>query len=150
MPGETRAYVRTITGRPAEEWARASNPDQLLPNPAERFPCVEVARALPPGPAAKESALQNQTTPPRPWGLQLIGDSSEARALAEFRQLQKRHPAILGHHSPVIVATRLGLRGSGFWFRVRVAETTREQAMTLCAQLQADGGQCLVVKNAEP
>jgi hypothetical protein len=38
-------------------------------------------------------------------------------------------------------------RGSAAWYRVRVAETTRERAAQLCAKLESAGGNCLVAHN---
>jgi hypothetical protein len=78
------------------------------------------------------------------WSLQLIGDSSEAKALEEYRNLQKRFPAILGSRTPVVAKRKLGGRGSGFWYQVRVTEDSRERATALCIQLRSAGGECLV------
>jgi hypothetical protein len=36
-----------------------------------------------------------------PWGLQLISDSSEQKALAEYKQLQKRYQSVLGDRAPL-------------------------------------------------
>ena len=77
------------------------------------------------------------------WSLQLIGDSSEAKALEDDRNLQKRFPAILGSRTPVVVKRKLGGRGSGFWYQVN-HRNSRERATTLCIQLRSAGGECLV------
>jgi len=61
------------------------------------------------------------------WSLQLIGDSSEAKALEEYRDLQKRFPVILGSRTPVVAKRKLGGRGSGFWYQVRLTEDSREK-----------------------
>ena len=78
------------------------------------------------------------------WSLQLIGDSSETRALEEYTNLQKRFPAILGSRTPVVIKRELGGRGSGFWYQVRLTEDSRERATALCMQLRLAGGECLV------
>lgn len=80
------------------------------------------------------------------WSLQLIGDSSETRALAEYRNLQKRFPAILGSRTPVVIKRELGGRGSAFWYQVRLTEDSRERATALCMQLRSAGGECLVMQ----
>jgi hypothetical protein len=78
------------------------------------------------------------------WSLQLIGDSSETRALEEYKNLQKRFPAILGSRTPVVIRRELGGRGSGFWYQIRLTEDSRERATALCMQLRSAGGECLV------
>ena len=72
------------------------------------------------------------------------GDNSEAKALEEYRDLQKRFPAILGSRTPVVAKRKLGGRGSGFWYQVRLTEDSRERATALCIQLRSAGGECLV------
>jgi hypothetical protein len=141
LPGQTRAYVKIITGRPAEEWARTGvgDPSNLIPS--NDSPCTRDANA------------QWRDENPRPissndaWALQLIGNASEPKALAEFSKLQRKFPAILGNRSPLILRTRIGGSGSVYWFRIRVAEATRERATQMCEKLRTSGGECLVLKN---
>jgi hypothetical protein len=78
------------------------------------------------------------------WSLQLIGDSSETKALQQYKDLQKRFPAILGSRAPVVVKRELGGRGSLFWYQVRLVEDSRERAVSLCIQLRSAGGECLL------
>ena len=92
------------------------------------------------GETAMSASDNNRPT----WSLQLIGDSSETRALEEYRNLQKRFPAILGSRTPVVIKRELGGRGSGFWYQVRLTEDSRERATALCMQLRSAGGECLV------
>jgi hypothetical protein len=148
LPAETRGYVFVITGFSVDEWARSWPPDSSELAAREPNPCsvigVTIAAALPPIPLRRPQAVEQPTTPP--WGLQLIGDSSEIRALAAYRNLQRKHPSILGNRTPLILRS-FGVRGSVGWVRIRVAERTRENAVELCLQLKADGGSCLVVGN---
>lgn len=91
LPAQTRAYVRIITGRAAEEWVGASD------KPADRIgttiPCDEIAKLLSPE-KRKVTALTSSPSQPEtagaggPWGLQLAGNWSESAALAEYRDLQ--------------------------------------------------------------
>jgi hypothetical protein len=98
----------------------------------------------PTGEATAGSASENN----RPtWSLQLIGDSSETRALAEYRKLQKRFPAILGSRTPVVLKKELGGRGSALWYQIRLTEDSRERANALCMQLRSAGGECLVLSD---
>jgi hypothetical protein len=92
---------------------------------------------------AGSAAENNRPT----WSLQLIGDSSETRALAEYSKLQKRFPAILGSRTPVVLKKELGGRGSASWYQIRLTEDSRERADALCIQLRSAGGECLVLSD---
>jgi len=82
-----------------------------------------------------------------PWGLQLAGNWSESAALAEYRDLQKKFPSVLGTRPPLVIRSRRAGPGSAAWYLVRVAESTRERANQLCSRLEAVGGKCIVLKN---
>jgi hypothetical protein len=82
-----------------------------------------------------------------PWGLQLTGNWSEEQALAAYRDLQKKFPAILGDRPPLVLHGPIAGRGPAPWYRVRVTESSRERAEELCARLVRAGGQCLVFRN---
>jgi hypothetical protein len=68
-------------------------------------------------------------TPPD-WGVQLVGDRSEIKALAVYRQLQKKHEAILGSYEPVIIRTTVKVSAVPIWSRVRIGAVSREAAQT--------------------
>src|SRR5262247_2016020 len=77
LPSETQAYVRIVTGRRAEEWRPQATLSTLNVTVPVDMPCEKIA-ARPPMP--KE--LLNKDT--FPWGVQLIGDPSEVKALAAY------------------------------------------------------------------
>jgi hypothetical protein len=79
--------------------------------------------------------------------LTLASGWSEAHVLADYRKLQAKFPAVLGERKPLILRSRAAGRGSATWYRVRVAEATREGANKLCAKLEAAGGLCIVLRN---
>jgi hypothetical protein len=140
LPKETRAYVRIVTGRSAEEWtaANSSTFNVMLP---DGVPCPEIAKL-----AAKRHSptLPTPSKPEAVWGVQLIGDASETNALAAYHQLQKRYPSVLGTYQPLVI--RNGGK-SASWYRVRIGTNTREGAEKLCSSLRAAGGSCLVQRN---
>jgi hypothetical protein len=151
LPGETRAYVRIITGRQAEDWKDAQDETVRLANPVA---CTLIASLLaapdypsrrPRSRAASEPQVDASAW--GPWGLQLIGSWSESVALADYRKLQARFPSVLGDKKPLVLRTRMAGRGPATWFRIRIAESTRERATQLCAQLESAGGKCLVLRN---
>jgi hypothetical protein len=82
-----------------------------------------------------------------PWGLQLTGNWSEAKALSDYHQLQRRFSSVLGDRPPVVIRSRMAGRGSATWYLIRVAETTRDRANHLCSRLESVGGSCLVYRN---
>ncbi|MGF6310855.1 hypothetical protein ABIB82_004792 [Bradyrhizobium sp. i1.8.4] len=148
LPGETRAYVRIITGKSVEEWAQNSVEDRVHTDAA--MACSDIVRgmlirALPAVP--RESVTIAQQAAWGPWGLQLAGGPSQSRVLADYQQLQKRFAPVLGDRAPLVLRTLRAGPGSASWYLLRVAETTRERANQLCARLEAIGGRCLVFRN---
>jgi hypothetical protein len=136
LPSETLAYVRSVTGRPAEEWRR---PDaRTIAIPADT-PCVGTLAAKPAAPTVQPPPLSAA------WAVQLIGERLESTALARYNQLQKKYQPILGGREPVVVRTMLG--SAAIWHRIRVAAETREAAEALCSRLRTAGGTCLVQRN---
>jgi hypothetical protein len=103
---------------------------------AERFAGTKVASLKPLAPALESS-----------WVVQLIGDDTEATALSRFRQMQNKHPAILGSYKPIVENTTLKPGAPPVWTRVRVGLNSREAADSLCARLESAGERCVVQPN---
>jgi hypothetical protein len=141
LPQETRAYVRFVTGRPVEEWAGGqTNPVDMLS--VEVVPCnLPATTLIQPRPDA---------SPPRPetikpWGVEVVGGPTPAKALARYREWQSKYAAIVADREPhVVIRGILGEMGAA---RVRVGEDTRIGAEKLCAALQAAGAYCDVMRN---
>jgi hypothetical protein len=142
LPGETRAYVRIITGRSADEW-RAVGAAVAEAKMPPGVPCRDFTTLFA---AVTPRAKPTSTKAAQPWGLQLIGHWSEAFALASYANLQKKYRPILGDYEPLVLRTKLGGRGAS-WVRIRVGADTRQDADRLCSRLRAVGGACLVMKN---
>src|SRR5262249_24521171 len=81
-----------------------------------------------------------------PWGVQLVGSSSDATALAAYHQLQERYASILAGREPRVLHHGLA-RGSMGWARVHVATQTPAPPEKLCAGLRAAGATCTVQRN---
>jgi hypothetical protein len=64
---------------------------------------------------------------------QLTGNWSEAKALSNYKQLQKRFSSVLGDRAPMIIKSRMLGHGSAPWYLIRVAESTRDRAKQLCS-----------------
>jgi hypothetical protein len=136
LPGETRTYVRIVTGYPPEQWVGASA--GLGETQSEKpVPCREiaalVARTLPP--ASKPTPV---------WGVELVGGPTDETALAAYRRLEQKYASILAGRETYIVHHGLG-RGSMGWAHVHVAADDRPSAAKLCADLRGAGvGYCEV------
>ena len=141
LPLETQTYVRNVTGRSAQEWTRPDQKSLTLTTP---MPCTETVRLVA-KPQSRSPVVQLK--PKSDWGIQLVGDRSEIKALEAYRQLQRKHQAILGSHEPVLVRTTVGVRAAPIWSRVRIEADSRETAQTLCSRLKAVGENCLVQHN---
>jgi hypothetical protein len=142
LPSETQAYVRIVTGRRAEEWRPQLTLSPLNVTIPADMPCEKIA-AKPPMPN-KEAANKLSS----PWGVQLIGDFSEVKALAAYRALQKKHEAILANHQPMVIRTAAAkMTTAPTWTRIRVEAESRQVAETLCSRLRAAGETCLVQRN---
>jgi hypothetical protein len=149
LPSETRHYVRTITGASADEWSKPPVKDYDHYS-FSTLPCKTIAQAVSNNyhrSVTASSIGSSDHSPGGEWGLQLIGDWSETRALTYFRKLQEQFPTILGNRKPLVLKSQPNGRSSATWYRIRVAEYTREQATELCRKLGTAGGKCIVLRN---
>jgi hypothetical protein len=141
LPSETQAYVRIVTGRRAQEWRPQATLSTLNVTVPADMRCEKIAARAP---MPKE--MPNKDT--SPWGVQLIGDRSEVKALAAYRALQKKHEAILGNYQPMVIrTTTVKMSAAPIWTRIRIAAVSRQVAETLCSRLRAAGENCLVQPN---
>jgi transglycosylase-like protein with SLT domain/sporulation related protein len=138
LPRETDAYVRIVTGQSPEEWARAKGGAAEM-HFAHSVPCPQIAGLVARSPAPIMKPLD-------PWGVQLVGSSSDATALAAYRQLQEKYARILAEREPRVLHHGLA-RGSMGWARVHVGTESRASAEKLCVELRAAGASCTVQRN---
>lgn len=149
LPGETRAYVRIITGRNADEWAAPEPPDWDGPGIPTGVPCREL-RSFAAAAGSRSRPARAAIPKPdwAPWGVQLAGDFSERSALSQFEKMRKKLSGILGSRRPLVFRHKSGIRTARH--TVRLAENSRDAADKLCAKLRSAGGSCLVLKNPGP
>jgi hypothetical protein len=149
LPFETEAYVLSITGLPAENWAEEARAMargvEGPPRPAttKEAPCAETVADIRSGRPAATIA----EAPFAPWGVQLAGNFSKARALSAFQRAAARHRAIIAELSPMVIGTRLRSRGTRAFYRVRLPAATRAEATALCGKIQRNGGACVVLRS---
>lgn len=162
LPAETVSYVARVTGRSAEEWAadaRLGRTDAAAPDanpdadpdaaagPDRPGGCLVTLAAFrrPGGDAYVPS--DGVAAVFAPWGVQVAGNFSRARALAGFDRLRSRHADLLGETRPMIIGTRFRARGTRPFYRVRLPAETRRAAEDLCERLRRVGGACIVLKS---
>jgi hypothetical protein len=140
LPRETQAYVRLVTGRPAEEWAKGQTTAVEMPS-VEPVPCnlAAVASVQPkPTASAKPEAV-------RPWGVEVVGGLTAPQALARYREWLPKYATIVAGRAPhVVIRGIIGQMGAA---RVRIGEETQAEARKLCAALRAAGTYCDVLRN---
>jgi Transglycosylase SLT domain len=144
LPQETRAYVRIVTGRSADEWAAGSETKLAAPPPA-RVPCDLPVTALtaPNGAAPKAELIK---PPIKPWGVEIVGGTTRETALARYREWwQPKYAGLVaGRETNVVMRGVIGQAGAA---RVRIGDDTRAGAQKLCASLKAAGAYCDVMRN---
>src|SRR5207253_4662280 len=98
LPGETRAYVRLVTGRSVEEWAGAqTNPVEM--RSLRAVPCnLATAPLVQPSP---DASLGEKII--KPWGVEVVGGSTPTNALARYREWQPKYVSIIGDREPHVV-----------------------------------------------
>ncbi len=147
LPLETIDYVAFITGRAAEDWRTEEDAGALaVPRPGG---CSEIVAALARPGAGSTPILPGAggTAKWSPWGVQMAGNFSEAKARATYASLQRQYAPIIGARDPIVVRSVMRSRGAAPFFEVRVPAQSRGEADALCARLRAAGGACVVMKN---
>jgi hypothetical protein len=142
---ETRAYVAAITGESVENWSeRAKTKAEEGAGRGPDQPCLTVVALLRrPGPQLAATS----EGPLAPWGVQLAGNFSKARALSSFSRTQGRYGAILEGLRPMVIGTRLRSRGTRTFYRVRAPAASRAEAAALCGRIRGAGGACIVLRS---
>jgi hypothetical protein len=125
----------SIVPSSTEASAPAARPRSAPAQPAPLKPSAnEIASAAPVAPATGSYAVQ------------VSSQRSEEEAQSSFRDLQAKYPNLLGGRAPIIRRADLGAKG--IFFRAMVGPfASADEATTLCSNLKAAGGSCLVQKN---
>jgi Transglycosylase SLT domain len=140
LPGETRAYVRLVTGRPLEEWAKGQT-TPVETSSLKDVPCNQLAATL--VHPSREASARTQAI--KPWGVEVVGSSTPALALGRYREWRPKYAAIVGDREPhVVIRGSLGDMGAA---RVRIGVDTQVEANKLCAALRAARTYCDVLRN---
>jgi hypothetical protein len=147
LPRETRHFVQTITGLPAEDWQEADMETAEFTLDEER-PFREACELLVtagllrlPGDGIHEGPGG------LPWGVQVAAHFSRDVAIAVFERLRQEFSSVLADQEPMVVNHRVPGRGSKPLHAVRIGAETRDEAEALCQELRALDGPCMVMPN---
>jgi hypothetical protein len=140
LPPETQAYVVSLTGLAAEDWAHSPQQAKATQSPDDGQSCAAVTAAL-----RTEGAMAQ--VPLAPWGVQLAGNFSKPIALASFARAEQRYHGIIGELRPMVLGGVLRSRGWRPFYRVLVPEASRADADRACAAILKTGGACVPVRS---
>ncbi len=150
----------SAAGQSGENLSNGAQPVASQPQPRPRPETLKTQqRAATPAPATTPSAPQRlaNAAPVAPtttatirsgagdFTVQLAAPGSESEARATFAALQRKYPGQLGGQAPIVRKTELA--GGKTVYRLRVGPYSRDDATSMCNQLQASGGQCFIAKN---
>ncbi|KQT07883.1 hypothetical protein ASG40_13360 [Methylobacterium sp. Leaf399] len=126
---------------PAPE-AGTTTTAEAQPAPAQKPKPAQKVAALP-AETAPAAAVPVTSGPVGGFSVQLGVRTSQAEAQAAFRQMQTKYSQLNGQ-PPLI--RQAEVNGKSI-FRVRVGPLGKDEANSLCSQIQGAGGQCFVAKN---
>lgn len=151
----TDATSTSSTQRAIKPAADANAPLSIVPSGGDTAPPAPPAthqRSAParPAPVNTAAATTNDAVAAGAAGggyaVQVASQHSEAEVQDSFRALQAKYPDVLGGRQPIIRRADLGSRG--IYFRALVGPfASAEEAASMCSNLKAAGGSCLVQKN---
>ena len=113
-------------------------PAQETPSSQPQTPAAEVPAETQPAPSAETPASSTGGA----YVIQLAALRDEASARATFERMQSKYPDLLGGLSLDIQRADLG--DKGVYYRARAGFMDKASATSICEQLQARGGGCIV------
>ena len=144
LPGETRSYVATVTGRTADAWASPSAPKDAEASIPRTIPCTRLANLI--LPRKQEEAQDIAAHIPR-WGIWVAAHLSEDKAWAMYRDREKRFASLIGGRAPVILHRQLPGMGMAKRYIIAIADDSRAPLDSLCVKLTAADIACDVMRN---
>jgi Transglycosylase SLT domain len=144
LPGETRSYVATVTGRTADEWASPSAPKDAEASMPRAIPCTRLANLiLPP----KQEEVQHIAADIPRWGVWVAAYLSVDKAWAMYREREKRFASLIGGRAPVVLHRQLPGMGMAKRYIIAIADDSRAPLDSLCTKLTAANIACDVMRN---
>jgi hypothetical protein len=144
-PAPAPAAAAPAQRNPSSANASANAPLSLSPQGGAPAPAADPA---PPTRLAANNPVQTAPAPPAGGGyvVQVSSQKNEADALASFRMMQGKYPAVLGTRSASV--RRVDLGEKGVYYRAMVGPFgSSGEAAQLCDSLKTAGGQCVIQRN---
>ena len=88
------------------------------------------------------AAAATTAAPDGNWAMQIASQPSEAAAQSSYQDLVRRYGSVLQGKEVNIVKAEIS--GKGTFWRVRVPAGSRNEAISLCENYKAAGGNCFV------
>jgi len=138
--------VRTMIVRPDGTLAPREEPVAAAPARLEEVAAVEqepeqiTTGATTPVAAAPEKAV----AAPGGWAVQVASQPSEDSANKSLKNISRKYASVIGDRGANIV--KADVAGKGTYWRVRIAASSREDAIGLCGKMKSAGGSCFVTK----
>jgi len=111
---------------------------------AARAPKVEASEAAPVAGGARSIATIDAAW--SSWGVQVAGDFSLDRAMANFEQMQRQFPEVRAAR-PLLVQKVDHSRGWAPFYQILIPAADRNAADAICRRLESAAGACVVFKN---
>ncbi len=154
LPAETRAYVRYVTRRNADEWigsgstsaGSAATGEQTSEPQSCLTLTAELRRGGGRGEGGEGGAVAAEIL--APWGVQLAGNFSKPLALAAFDRARQRYAGVIGDTRPMVIGRLLRSLGTRPFYQVRLPAASRAVAEQLCGRIQSVGGACVAMPSA--
>ncbi|QTL01590.1 SPOR domain-containing protein [Aquabacter sp. L1I39] len=139
--------VPPATGVAPTAYAPTQNPAPTgLPTPTPVATMPTNGAGIPVASAGQANATPPQATASGGYVVQVSSQKSEADALGSWKVLQGRYPQLLGNYKATVRKADLG--DKGVYYRAQVGPfASRDDAISLCNNLRAQGGDCVVTKN---
>jgi hypothetical protein len=146
-PAPAPAAAAPAQRNPSSANASANAPLSLSPQGGAPAPAADPA---PPTRLAANNPVQTAPAPAPAAGggyvVQVSSQKNEADALASFRMMQGKYPAVLGTRSASV--RRVDLGEKGVYYRAMVGPFgSSGEAAQLCDSLKTAGGQCVIQRN---
>lgn len=133
LPAETRDYVFSITGKPAD-WFRETRQDAEVAPLDKELAFLDACRQMP--------VIATRADPRPPWGAVVAGGRNRRAAMAAFERVRRRAPSFIDAEKLFFV--RKPRRAAGPVVTARIGAGSRNEALKICRRLTSAGIPCFV------
>ncbi len=143
LPFETQDYVVALTGKSAAFFKKPNvQVDDFALQPGKSF--QEACSQLPVRKLRFRGGIAGSDW--QPWGVQVAGSFSRARAMNSWARVRGRLGLDVGASKPALYRDSAP-RGMKRRWAVRLGTAKRSEAIALCKRIRRAGGFCLVKRN---